>query len=228
MPRDETRLAVRLKTLLQVEEGLWARGFTYVAGCDEAGVGPLAGPVVAAAVILPQDSLILGIDDSKVLSPLRRTELAEKIRSRAVAWAIGIADVAEIDRLNIYQASLLALRRAVQGLSVRPDHIVTDARRLDGLPIPQLALVRGDARSYSVAAASILAKVHRDMLMRQYHEQFPFYGFDRNVGYGTPEHFAALKQHGPCPLHRRSFAPVRQLVLFGRETKPPAKPTRRR
>lgn len=214
MNRRQKRDAERLDALLQIERDLQARGFARIAGCDEVGVGSLAGPVVAAAVILPLDAPIPGIDDSKVLSPARRVSLAEVIRSVAVSWAIGFATVEEIDRLNIYHAALEAMRRAVAGLDAHPDYVLADARQLPGLRVPQLPLVRGDARSYSVAAASILAKVHRDALMREYHAKYPRYGFDHNAGYGTPEHLAALQKYGPCPLHRKSFAPVRQLGLF--------------
>jgi len=199
--------------LLRVERELWAAGFTHIAGVDEVGVGPLAGPVVAAAVILPPDLKLRGVDDSKKLSPALRTELAEKIRAGAVAIGIGVVDNTDIDRLNIYRAALEAMRRAVLALSVVPDHIVVDARTIPQVTIPQLPLIGGDGRSYSVAAASIVAKVTRDAMMHELDGQYPDYGFAANMGYGTPHHLAAITRLGPCPIHRRSFAPVRQLRL---------------
>lgn len=201
--------------LLKVERELWAAGYLRVAGCDEVGVGPLAGPVVAAAVIVPPEMRVRGVDDSKKLSAARREELAELIRAAAIAVAVGIVEVEDIDRLNVYHAALEAMRRAVTSLPIDPDHLVVDARTVPGLSLPQTPLIQGDARSYSVAAASIIAKVTRDRLMHELHGHYPAYGFDRNMGYGTAEHLAAIEAHGPCPIHRRSFAPVRQMRLPG-------------
>ncbi len=199
--------------LLRVERELWAAGFARIAGVDEVGVGPLAGPVVAAAVIVSPQMRIRGIDDSKKLSALRREELAEQIRDGAIGVGIGMADPREIDRLNIYQAALEAMRRAVAALPCSPDHLVVDARRIPQVEVPQLSLIGGDGRSYSVAAASIVAKVTRDAMMRELDGQYPQYGFRAHMGYGTPQHLAAIERFGPCPIHRRSFAPVSQLKL---------------
>lgn len=198
--------------LLALEQEFWARGLIHVAGVDEAGRGPLAGPVLAAAVILPPGGFIPDVDDSKRLSPAVRERLAEEIRRRAVAWAIGAASAREVDRLNILRATHLAMWRAVCRLPIRPDHVI-----VDGLPVPllgeaQTAVVEGDRRVHSVACASILAKVTRDRLMRRLAARYPAYGWDRNAGYGTPEHRDALARLGPTPHHRRSFAPV-QLTL---------------
>jgi len=198
--------------LLALEQEFWARGLIHVAGVDEAGRGPLAGPVLAAAVILPPGGFIPGVDDSKRLSPAVRERLAEEIRRRAVACAIGAASAREVDRLNILRATHLAMWRAVCRLPIRPDHVI-----VDGLPVPllgeaQTAVVEGDRRVHSVACASILAKVTRDRLMRRLAARYPAYGWDRNAGYGTAEHRDALARLGPTPHHRRSFAPV-QLTL---------------
>jgi len=201
--------------LLRVERSLWKTGMTRIAGVDEVGVGPLAGPVVAAAVIVLPATALRGVDDSKTLSAVRREELAARIHACAPGIGVGIVEVADIDRLNIYHAALEAMRRAVLALPLVPDQLVVDARHIPGITIPQLALVGGDARSYSVAAASIVAKVTRDRLMRELDERYPQYGFRENMGYGTARHLAAIARHGPCPLHRRSFAPVRQLRLAG-------------
>jgi ribonuclease HII len=201
--------------LLRVERELWRNGLTRVAGVDEVGVGPLAGPVVAAAVIVPPNMKLRGVDDSKLLSAALREELAAKIEASAVGVGIGIVDVADIDRLNIYHAALEAMRRAVEALPVPPEHIVVDARQIPNVTVPQTPLIDGDARCYSVAAASIVAKVTRDRLMRELHELYPQYGFRENMGYGTPRHLAAVEEFGPSPVHRRSFAPVRELSLPG-------------
>jgi ribonuclease HII len=178
-------------------------------GVDEAGRGPLAGPVVAAAVILHPRRPVEGLADSKTLTPRRREELAEEIRSRAIAWAVAAASVEEIDALNILRASLLAMRRAVEALSVKPQRVLVDGLYCPELQMPMRAIVGGDARIKSISAASILAKVTRDASMVTLHHEHPLYGFDRHKGYSTSEHLAALRAHGVCPLHRRSFAPVR-------------------
>jgi ribonuclease HII len=178
-------------------------------GVDEAGRGPLAGPVVAAAVILHPRRPVDGLADSKCLSPRRREELAQEIRSRAIAWAVASASVEEIDSLNILRASLLAMRRAVEGLGVKPQRVLVDGLYCPELQMPMRAIVGGDARIKSISAASILAKVTRDASMVTLHHEHPLYGFDRHKGYSTNEHLAALRAHGACALHRRSFAPVR-------------------
>ncbi len=180
-----------------------------VAGVDEAGRGPLAGPVVAAAVILDDQQPVAGLADSKVLTERRREALFDEIRARALACCIAEASVEEIDRLNILHATMLAMRRAVEGLRLRPGMVLVDGNRLPVLPMPAEAIVKGDAKVQAISAASILAKVHRDRLCLQLHERFPSYGFDVHKGYPTPAHLAALGQHGASPVHRRSFAPVR-------------------
>lgn len=180
-----------------------------VAGVDEAGRGPLAGPVVAAAVILDDLSPIKGLADSKTLSPRRRELLFDQIRARALCCSIASASVEEIDSLNILQATLLAMRRAVEGLRILPHRVVVDGNRVPVLRMPVSALVGGDAKMAAISAASILAKVQRDRWCEDLHAQYPDYGFATHKGYPTPEHLAALQAHGPCGAHRRSFAPVR-------------------
>jgi ribonuclease HII len=202
----------RLRNLLRYEVELWERGVVHVAGVDEAGMAPLAGPVVAGACILPRDYRPRGIDDSKQLDARERERLAADIRANAISWALGRAEVEEIDSLNIYHAGILALTRAVKGLSTRPAHVLVDARKLPALPIPQTPIVHGDALSLTIAAASILAKTARDALMAELDAAHPGYGFARHKGYPTAEHFDALGRLGACPVHRRSFAPVRQAL----------------
>ena len=183
-----------------------------VAGVDEAGRGPLAGPVVAAAVILDDQRPIAGLADSKKLSPARREALFDEIRAHALCFSIAEASVEEIDRMNILQATLLAMRRAVQGLRLKPVMVLVDGNRLPVLDVPAEAIVKGDARVQAISAASILAKVHRDRWCAQLHERYPQYGFAGHKGYGTAAHMAALRAHGACPEHRRTFAPVAQLL----------------
>ncbi len=186
-----------------------------VCGIDEAGRGPLAGPVVAAAVILDLARPIPGLNDSKKLSGKKRDALAALIRERAVTWAVAEATVEEIDRLNILHATLLAMQRAVAGLSIKPERAMVDGNRCPLLAMPVEAVVKGDGKIASIAAASILAKTVRDAGMLALHAEYPHYGFDRHMGYPTPAHFAALEAHGASPVHRRSFAPVaRQLSLL--------------
>jgi ribonuclease HII len=199
------RTAKRLATLLTRERELWASGIERVAGVDEAGVGPLAGPVVAAAVIFPAGHGIPGVDDSKKLTPERRATLALSIREHALAFAVAVVDPAEIDRINVYRATLLAMGRALDGLSIRPDHVLVDARRIPGCDLPQEAIVKGDARCHAIAAASIVAKTTRDALMRRYDDEFPGYGFGDHKGYPTEAHRDAIRRLGPCAIHRRSF-----------------------
>lgn len=183
-----------------------------VCGVDEAGRGPLAGPVVAAAVVLEPDRPIAGVADSKCLSPRSRGELATRIRREARGWAIGVASVEEIDRLNILNATLLAMQRAVAALALQPTLVLVDGNRLPVLAQPARAIVRGDASVAQIAAASILAKVHRDALMDEAAIAWPEYGFERHRGYPTADHLASLRRHGACPMHRRSFAPVRGVL----------------
>ncbi len=207
--RENRAEGQRLRHLLQWETRLWAAGVTRIAGVDEAGVAPLAGPVVAAAVILPRELRPRGIDDSKLLDAAERERLAGEVKAGAVAWAVGMASVEEIDTINIYWASLLAMRRAVEGLGVKPEHLLIDARKLPELGIPQDGIVHGDALSLTIAAASVIAKTTRDALMADLDRRHPGYGFARHKGYPTAEHFQALGALGACPIHRRSFAPVR-------------------
>ena len=179
-----------------------------IAGVDEVGRGPLAGPVVAAAVILDPACPIAGLADSKKLSPARRERLTLDIRANAMAWALGRAEVAEIDRLNIFQASLLAMRRAVEALPMTPDRVLVDGKHCPPLACPCTAIVKGDATVPAISAASILAKVARDAELRELHDRYPHYAFARHKGYPTAIHREALRRYGPCPEHRRSFAPV--------------------
>ena len=185
-----------------------------VCGVDEAGRGPLAGPVVAGAVILDPDRPIDGLNDSKKLSAKRREALAVEIRAKALAWAVAEASVEEIDRLNILQASLLAMRRAVDGLALKPERALIDGNRCPCLACPVRAIVGGDGKIASIAAASILAKTVRDAGMQILHTRYPMYGFDRHMGYPTTLHLQSLRTHGPCPAHRHSYAPVAQLSLL--------------
>lgn len=202
----------RLRHLLRFEAELRERGIARIAGVDEAGMAPLAGPVVAGACILPDDYRPRGIDDSKQLDRRARERLAEDIRRNAVCWAVARAEVEEIDALNIYRAGLLALTRAVDALATRPDHVLVDARKLPEVRIPQTPIVHGDALSLTIAAASILAKTARDALMAELDAAHPGYGFARHKGYPTADHFEALRRLGACALHRRSFQPVREAL----------------
>jgi ribonuclease HII len=200
----------RLRKILLFESELWAQDFKLIAGVDEAGMAPLAGPVVAAAVILPQGYTLRGLNDSKkILKEEKRAELAAQLKKDALSWAIGFAEIEEIDTLNIYQAGLLAMRRAVYGLDQQPDYLLVDARKIPGCPCPQRGIIHGDLLSASIAAASILAKTTRDALMLELDRIYPGYGFASHKGYPTAQHYRALKELGPLPIHRRSFAPVR-------------------
>jgi ribonuclease HII len=197
---------------LFTERALWGAGFALVAGVDEVGMGPLAGPVIAAAVVLPTDISIDGVADSKKVPKAKRESLAELLAATALGVGIGMVDVDEIDAINIYQAGLLAMRRAVAALPVVPHHLLIDSRRIPECEIQQTCVDDGDATVYSIAAASIVAKVHRDRLMRELDERYPGYGFAAHAGYATAAHLSALKSLGPSPVHRRSFAPVRALL----------------
>ena len=187
-------------------------GQQRIAGVDEAGRGPLAGPVVAAAVVLPDGFSATGVDDSKKLTALRRLKAFDRICREAVGIGVGVVDAATIDRINILQASLLAMAIAVEQLQPAPDGLLIDGGHAIGIPLPQKAIPHGDARSVSIAAASIVAKVTRDQLMARYHERYPLFGFLQHKGYPTRAHRQAVATHGPCPIHRRSFKGVRELL----------------
>ena len=202
---------LRMNAMLSFERLLWKAGLEYVAGVDEVGVGPLAGPVVAAAVVFPVHTEFLGIDDSKRLDAVSRKRAAKKIRSKAVGVGVGLASVAEIDQVNIYQAGLLAMRRAIENLPVRPDHVLIDAREIPGLEIPQSSFDKGDGINFSIAAASIIAKIYRDEVMKEVACQYPEYGFAQHKGYSTPEHQRAIQEHGPSEVHRKSFSFIQEL-----------------
>lgn len=211
---------------LSHERELWQQGKTFVAGVDEAGCGPLAGPVVAAAVVFPRNwlenglhSKLRGLNDSKQLSTEQREKFFDIIQAHAeIRSAIATVDVEMIDRINIRQAAWRGMNQALDQLQPRPEHVLVDGLRIRWLPYPQTALVQGDCKSYSIAAASVLAKVTRDRMMREYDKQFPGYGFAEHKGYSTPQHYAAIEKLGPCAIHRRSFAPFRpveaELNLF--------------
>jgi len=187
-------------------------GYTRIAGLDEAGRGPLAGPVVAAAVVLPEGLRIPGLTDSKQVPEQRRERLFDLIRAQAVCYGIGIADEQTIDAVNILQATILAMERALQALNPQPDFLLLDALSLPRVSLPQKPLIKGDCRSHSIAAASILAKVTRDRMMLELHEKYPCYNFKKHKGYGTKEHLLLLRKHGPCEAHRKTFAPIAQML----------------
>ena len=212
----EERLEKQRQRLIEMKERehqLHEEGIAYIAGVDEVGRGPLAGPVVTAAVVLPADFDVLGIDDSKKLSEKRREELYDVITEKALAWGIGMADQQVIDEINILQATKQAMREAIDqadrmlrertGGSI--GRVLLDAVELPGLPVPQESIIKGDAKVLAIAAASIVAKVTRDRMMVRYAEEYPWYAFEKNKGYGTRDHYAGLREHGPCPIHRRTF-----------------------
>ncbi|MCR4805923.1 MAG: ribonuclease HII [Clostridia bacterium] len=202
----EEKLRERLNAMLAHERALWGSGRSFIAGVDEVGRGPLAGPVVAAAVVLPQDFDVLGVDDSKKLSPGKRAQLAETIKAKALAWSLGWVWPDRIDEVNILNATKEAMAQAVAGLSVKPDHALIDGNfTVRGIDLPQTAIIKGDANSTSIAAASILAKVARDAYMEEQAAVYPGYAFESNKGYGTKAHYEGLRALGPCPIHRRSF-----------------------
>ena len=206
--RDER---TRLDAMRHFEQVLWKTGVRDIAGVDEAGVGPLAGPVVAAAVMFPPQTDIEGVDDSKRLDPETRAELALEIRAKASGVAVGVASVEEIDRVNIYHAALLAMRRAVEGLPRSPQHVLVDARTVPGVTCPQNMFNKGDGINFSIAAASIIAKTSRDTMMEALDRDYPGYGFATHKGYGTPEHREALLRLGPSKVHRMSFPVIHEL-----------------
>ena len=200
--KEEERLII----LKEIENNLHEKGIINICGIDEAGRGPLAGPVVVGAVIMPKDSMIEGVNDSKKVSEKKREELYDKITSEAIAWGVGIIDQKEIDDINILNATKKALTIAISELCVKPDLILVDALTgIDTLGIPYQAIIKGDAKCYSISAASIIAKVTRDRIMRQWDEIYPQYGFEKHKGYGTKMHIEAIKNYGICPLHRKTF-----------------------
>jgi len=201
----------RLKKMHLFEQRLWKSGAGLIAGVDEAGRGPLAGPVVAAAVVLKDELLLPGLNDSKLVNPALRTALSREIKLRSAGWGVGIVPVGWIERYNIHQASILAMKMALEHLKVRPDHILIDGCwAINDVPISQTTIVKGDAQSAAVAAASILAKTTRDAIMSYYGLLFPKYGFQQNKGYPTPAHLDAIARFGPCFLHRRTFRGVKE------------------
>lgn len=205
--------AVRKEAMWKFEREYWAKGYQVIAGVDEAGRGPLAGPVVAAAVILPPDFNVTGLNDSKQLSAEERRQLKMRIEQGAVSVGVGMVDAEYIDTHNILQATYQAMRLALQQLTPCADFILTDAVMIPGVATPQKGIIKGDTLSHSIAAASIIAKTTRDEWMINAAKKYPAYGFEHHMGYGTPEHLEALQNWGPCPIHRRSFAPVRDLLV---------------
>ena len=212
----------RLEKLKEIEKEWYQKGAKRIWGIDEAGRGPLAGPVVVAAVIMPEDSMIEGVNDSKKVSEKKREKLYDEITSNAIAWGVGIIDQKEIDKINILNATKKGLTKALTELVEKPDIILVDALTgIDTLGIPYQSIIKGDAKSYSIAAASIIAKVTRDRIMRQWDELYPEYGFEKHKGYGTKAHIEAIKNYGICPLHRKTFVKnftkewnIRQYLLF--------------
>jgi ribonuclease HII len=202
----------RVAELYNYERQFWAKGCEFVAGVDEAGRGPLAGPVSVAAVILPHDLYLPKINDSKKLSAKVRDELYDEIMDKALAIKTALVDAKTIDRVNIYQATINGMYESIFGLAQEPQAVLIDAVKLDNLPMVSESIIKGDAKSASIAAASIIAKVNRDRLMDEYDKKYPEYGFAHHKGYGTAEHIAALRQYGPCPIHRQSFEPIRSMV----------------
>jgi ribonuclease HII len=194
-----------------LERVFWSEKIDFLAGVDEAGRGPLAGPVVAAAVVFEKGTVIEGVKDSKKLSPLRREELYQRIVNECFSFGVGVISHDVIDHVNIRCATFAAMKLAISRLSIIPDHVLVDGCAIPELGLPQLAITRGEDQSVSIAAASILAKIHRDRLMELYDTAFPQYGFARNKGYATPQHIEALFSHGPCRIHRRSFRPTRDM-----------------
>lgn len=196
---------LRLETMLEYEKELYSKGYEYICGIDEAGRGPLCGPVVAAAVILKKGDKIEGVNDSKKLSEKKREALFEIIKERAIAYSVGIVDEKTIDEINILEATRLAMKKAVEGLKQKPDYALVDAEKKVPIDVPYMPIIKGDALSESIAAASIIAKVTRDRMIVELDEKYPEYNFAKNKGYGTKEHTEAIKKYGLCDAHRRSF-----------------------
>lgn len=207
---QQQKLKEKWVEMTSFERAAWEQGFQYIAGVDEVGRGPLAGPVVSAAVILPKDFTLLGLDDSKKINEAKRKQYYEEIMEHALAVGIGIVHNDLIDSINIYEATKKAMLEAIYALEIKTDYVLIDAMKLP-LEVPQESIIKGDARSVSISAASIVAKVTRDAMMSDYDEQYPYYGFKNNMGYGTKEHLEGLKKYGPTPWHRISFAPVRDI-----------------
>ena len=196
----------RLNKLKEIENDLHEKGMEYIAGIYEAGRGPLAGPVVIASVIMPEDSFIEGVNDSKKVSEKKREKLYEQIIEEAISYSVAIVDEKKIDEINILNATKMGLTKCIEGLQIKPNIILVDAlEHIDTKGIPYMSIIKGDAKSYSIAAASIVAKVTRDRIMRQWDEVYPVYGFEKHKGYGTAQHITAIKEYGLCPIHRRSF-----------------------
>lgn len=207
MNREEKQ---RLDSLLFFENQVWEEGYRFVVGIDEVGRGPLAGPVVAASCFIPKGVFFEGLNDSKKLTPKKREKLFDSIVSqKGVAYGIGVIDESIIDDINIYQATLCAMKQAIDKMPIKPDYLLIDGLAFTDYPIASLKIIKGDAKSQSIAAASVLAKVIRDEMMRKYHKQWPLYGFDKHKGYGTAKHLAALAAYGPAPIHRKSFEPLK-------------------
>lgn len=206
----QQQIKLKYKEMTRYEDDLHRQGIQLVAGIDEVGRGPLAGPVVAAAVILPRNASLLGVNDSKQLNEKKRESFYKIIRQKAAAIGIGIVQSSEIDRINIYQATKKAMKAALSDLGVNAEHLLIDAMSLSS-GIPETSLIKGDSRSVSIASASIIAKVTRDRMMAEWHERYPEYQFHKNMGYGTKEHMEAISQYGPTPIHRMSFAPLNNI-----------------
>jgi ribonuclease HII len=209
--QQEKKDRIRFENMSIYEKEARNQGFSFVVGIDEVGRGPLAGPIVASAVMLPEDIYLPGLDDSKKLTIKKREALYDQIQQSAISIGIGIVSPEEIDRYNIYEATKKAMLDALQQLKPFPDYLLIDAMELV-TPIPQRSLVKGDAKSISIASASVIAKVYRDRIMLNYHKQYPQYHFDKNSGYGTKEHLKALHQFGPTPIHRKTFSPIKEMV----------------
>ena len=207
---------LRLEAMLRYEKELYVQGINLIAGVDEVGRGPLAGPVVAAAVILPQNCKIKGLNDSKKIPKKKHEEIFQAVKDNALAIGIGIVDNHVIDQVNIYEATKLAMKEAISQLEPQPEHLLIDAMTLD-LPISQTSIIKGDANSLSIAAASIVAKVTRDKIMANYDEEFPGYDFAQNAGYGTAKHLEGIEKHGVTPIHRTSFEPIKTLVASSKD-----------
>ena len=207
---------LRLEGMLSYEKELYAQGISLIAGVDEVGRGPLAGPVVAAAVILPNNCKIKGLNDSKKIPKKKHEEIFQAVKDKALAIGIGIMDNHVIDQVNIYEATKLAMKEAISKLDLQPEHLLIDALKLD-LPITQTSIIKGDANSLSIAAASIIAKVTRDKIMANYDKEFLGYDFSQNAGYGTTKHLEGLEKHGVTPIHRKSFEPIKTLVAASKD-----------
>ena len=212
MPRQKVDLKEKYAAMSEYENQAREQGIVLVAGMDEAGRGPLAGPVVAAAVILDPENPVYGVDDSKKLSPKKRAALKAEIEEKAISVGVGIVDVETIDSINILEATKLAMKKAVTALDPQPQQLLIDAVQLKDLPIPQQPIIKGDALSVSIAAASIIAKETRDEMLKAYDELYPEYGFAKHKGYGTKDHLEAIRKYGPCPIHRLTFKGVREYV----------------